>query len=676
MTRAGTPFPEYHLDFDSVKNTFSKVRIAIDQCSYGQAVDLASATICQIQQLVLATVLNHRAYARGMQGKFDEAIDDAQRVINYQPTIAMGYLQLGNLYRMQGKQSRAIDTFETGLRCVSTDNSQYTLMIEGKEAATKQNETRVDFLAKLPLEIVDDIIALLSQEHKSACVDVSTVWRRNVLRCSKAWVALTGDDGTGDDPLSNLLPFIAPHVEHLTVNTSSDYVWQRYLFGMRNRKFSKIQSLDLRESAMKHITMDTITPVRHSLYRLGSTLTKVVLSHSMDQATITISDILFGLSSLKCLVYRAIRKLSDSMGNFPLPIPHDALVDVQLHAETITQDALVPLLQHCSKIRRLVIDGCDANVLDAIDANNCPNLTILGYNTFTMSTPGLDQSDIGPGYSGLEKFFTMNRGDRQSVIAILSLIRRNMATLKEIYTNTSARECNDLLATYADLRLEKIEKLVFLSYDATVIQPLLLSSISSSVTLSHLSVSVSYDVPELVNILLGIPRLASLSLSNIWNAAAPAKLVELFETYAMDNQSTRAFTSIRLRHCASVTDDVLVALSQIHSLKNIVLIGLRNVSANGIDSFFRSLSGKSTTYISLGELDIITDDRITTLSDVKSLRCIHMDGLSYMTNQGIITMVDQIPLLSSLTLDTCSLITESAIQYAKRKVRNVIVNTL
>ncbi|KAI8143348.1 hypothetical protein BJV82DRAFT_579030 [Fennellomyces sp. T-0311] len=239
-----TLFPIYDLDTDLVKNTFRKVGPALDARKYEQAIGFASTTLCKVQEFLMVT-LDHRSHALGKQARFEEAEKDAQEMITFQPTVAKGYLRLGDLYQMQGKQRRAIDAYNNALQKVSADHPHYTQIINCKEQATRENETRVNFVAKFPVELVGEIVMLLPENSKSAFWSVCSEWRIKVSKCSTIWEKMTSGDGTKADWTTSVMPHIAIHVKDLTINTKNRGVFLHYLRTMKDGKFRKLKSLKM-----------------------------------------------------------------------------------------------------------------------------------------------------------------------------------------------------------------------------------------------------------------------------------------------------------------------------------------------------------------------------------------------------------------------------------------------
>ncbi|KAI9488578.1 hypothetical protein BDB00DRAFT_791744 [Zychaea mexicana] len=238
------------MTIDLSGNPLIELQDALSRHNYGAMVQLASEAIDDIRRLQLVAILDHRAYALGMNSKFHAAISDAETMITFGPTMATGYLRLGDLLVMQGKLSRAAEIYEEALNRVPKSDPAYARLMKHKIATTKKNEHRFDFVAALPLEIHDDIITYLPERERSMLLDVSTTWRKRITCCPQAWAKITnnGNDGVADAMVTRVLPYVAEHIRDLTIDTADEEVWLRYLNHIANGDFKNITTLKIIES--------------------------------------------------------------------------------------------------------------------------------------------------------------------------------------------------------------------------------------------------------------------------------------------------------------------------------------------------------------------------------------------------------------------------------------------
>ena len=77
------------------------------------------------------------------------AIENAEEIITYAPEWSIGYLRLGNLLHMQGKQSAAISLYEKALMKISGGDPGYQQLIQDKRNAEEKSKRYVDMISTL-----------------------------------------------------------------------------------------------------------------------------------------------------------------------------------------------------------------------------------------------------------------------------------------------------------------------------------------------------------------------------------------------------------------------------------------------------------------------------------------------------------------------------------------------
>ncbi|KAI9265257.1 hypothetical protein BDA99DRAFT_45965 [Phascolomyces articulosus] len=104
-----------------------------------------------------------------------------------------------------------------------------------------------DPLRLFPDRITKTIITLLPQEDCLICIQVSKLWRKEILSCAKAWQSLTlGYSGVNDTPLIHLLHFLCDHVKNLRIgDVATEKIQYHILKMLQKQYFGKIQSFSL-----------------------------------------------------------------------------------------------------------------------------------------------------------------------------------------------------------------------------------------------------------------------------------------------------------------------------------------------------------------------------------------------------------------------------------------------
>ncbi|KAI8139764.1 hypothetical protein BJV82DRAFT_243689 [Fennellomyces sp. T-0311] len=384
----------------------------------------------------------------------------------------------------------------------------------------------------------------------------------------------------------------------------------------------------------------------------------------------TIADALLVCSNLKELAYKTNTWLSDALGDLSiLQLSNPALNSLQLQARSgngIGAD-IEPLLQKCQQLRRLVLDGCTNAVLDVI-GKHCPTLELLGYNT-DDEVRDLNQ-DTGPSQpSGLRALSSTSGLDAIPMGELMPLLKNNMKTLDTIYVDICPE--NDPLdgTPYADLKFPNLKALKYWSDDnGGSIERILLQSIPSCTALTHFEALNTTIVCQVVDTLLTLPPVRTLTLADTdESAAAHTNLVRLFQKYSVFSHTTPCLDTVCFRYCSSVDDSVLDALGQVQTLRNITLSGLDNVTAIGLNRFLAKL-GTEVLSLALASMDSVTDSHLITLGTMKGLSEIHLENLPHISNYGVIYMVDNANQLRGVLIKRCKWVTQQAVNHISWKV--------
>ncbi|CDH54738.1 predicted protein [Lichtheimia corymbifera JMRC:FSU:9682] len=119
---------------------------------------IADSTCCLqpcIQQLL--THLDNRARALAISGNFEAALKDAARIRQLAPSSAGGYLCAGHVYSLQGRQKAAIAIYDQGLAAAPLSDPCRQLLIQARSIAQERDSNRIDFIKKLPMDIITNI---------------------------------------------------------------------------------------------------------------------------------------------------------------------------------------------------------------------------------------------------------------------------------------------------------------------------------------------------------------------------------------------------------------------------------------------------------------------------------------------------------------------------------------
>ncbi|KAJ8658038.1 hypothetical protein O0I10_006309 [Lichtheimia ornata] len=165
------PIASYHQQGESTISTATK---EIDQLA------------CQLMEK-----LNERSTAMANGAQFQLALCDAEAIRFINPSSSLGYLKAGYIYQQQGRQKEAVAIYKEGLVNVPSSDACYTnLQMQLAEASNAANK-RIDFISRLPLELVVSGILpwvfdnyQLAADKRCPYLYVSRTWRKRILDCN------------------------------------------------------------------------------------------------------------------------------------------------------------------------------------------------------------------------------------------------------------------------------------------------------------------------------------------------------------------------------------------------------------------------------------------------------------------------------------------------------------
>lgn len=132
-------------------------------------------------------LLGLRCASLARRGKFADAHRDAELMVSIAPCLAQSYLCKGNVYAMEARYAAAIRVYEKGLiKCARTD-AYYEALKRAMRAARIQNDKRVDFIAKLPKEILPRILGEIFFEEILDAIYTSKTWLERITYFLDYW---------------------------------------------------------------------------------------------------------------------------------------------------------------------------------------------------------------------------------------------------------------------------------------------------------------------------------------------------------------------------------------------------------------------------------------------------------------------------------------------------------
>ncbi|KAI9246731.1 hypothetical protein BDA99DRAFT_526806, partial [Phascolomyces articulosus] len=579
------------------------IRNAYQNHSLDQVIDLSTDAIHHVQQWDLIPVLDRRAHAFGMKGHFEKAVQDAEEIISFAPTRAIGYLRLGQLFAMQGKQLAAIQIYEEALTKVEKqqDNgdSGHQELIQRKMRAMEKNDQRLDFITVFPLEIIDSIFEGFGENTKLISMQVSTKWRNTVMHCPNTWKTLNYDfyyfwdrpDRVAE--MMPVVPHVAKHVMYMHIGTNSEEMCQKNLELLEKGYFKRIKTLEMTDSCVKHLTLpNRLISLTNALWQIRSTLTKLNMSFLNIKTQPSIAELLFYLPHLKTLILDIKHDpLEKSIGHMEyLGGPHVALEDVELETRYKGSSGRVikPFLEYCPNIRRLVLENCSHSIINAVNEICNERLQIFACSTSIFhgitSLEDLDHREYYDGPLGLREIII--EGGYDDVVPaeiFLRLLYKNRKSLEKVVANLNLTQqlppgeapyfSHHHATRYQQWYFERLRQLTFWSDNDVLTEAMFLKPISSCKTPFELfSVANNTpNIPMIVDTLIHLPPVEILEFMGAeYDEEQSTALVRLFDYYAsFPPEEKKTLHTIRFRYFHFMTDQVLLALSRVASLRTI-----------------------------------------------------------------------------------------------------------
>ncbi|KAJ8652893.1 hypothetical protein O0I10_011493 [Lichtheimia ornata] len=359
----------------------------------GNRIATATESLQQIAHQ-FAEELNERAKLLANSAQFDRALHDAAAIRAMLPGSGLGYLCTGDVYCQQGRHAAAISIYDQGLEAVSASDPYYHHLQQHRMQVAPNNNKRVDFISRLPLDIVITNIVprmtptYLDSNELYGPLYVSRTWQERILQQSKGLTFEFGQEDhtfkTGHDQLIRF----APYVQKLRGNVFDD-AELKDLFS--RARFSNLKDLRIYcDSTTPHL------PVLHGLQLISDSLTHLNIDgyHYFD-----LSDILESCPNLVSLETEHVEPVLSSPPSSRYPkITHLALHDVS-EDEAPSHDDVIDLLSRFPSLLSFELTPMsDSSILMTIH-EHCPYLQVLYYGAKNYPSKKID---IHPNQKGIK----------------------------------------------------------------------------------------------------------------------------------------------------------------------------------------------------------------------------------------------------------------------------------
>ncbi|CDS08371.1 hypothetical protein LRAMOSA02319 [Lichtheimia ramosa] len=401
--------------------------------------------------------------------KCEAALRDAHAMCDIDPQSPLGYLCVGEVYRQQCRQQKAIDIYSLGLKKASTQHPSYSSLIQAKEDATSQLEKRVDFISQLPFDIVGQHIVPTIMKHQPTdlynqwpYLHVSQTWRTRLLQSASLHYQLN-DKLTIKVADANQLDKLKDYIDSITLSGYSGehgldlFPWQSARSLRRLEIYYDLfRRTEHPTSNLSSILMavgDRLTHLRlnmdmYTLYRItpateGSIHLEQILEHSPHLRMLTIS----------CVVVKEFKSnnIYPNLVNLAIHVPPDPM----------TSSTVISVLKHCPSLRALSMFQCEQSRPLRVIHEYCPMLSYLQYGTahgkYEKDCFDFDSYNTGCNTKpGLTKLDLVADYPKYDISDVISILQQHHSTLEEIsirnLTDTTARYERNMKITFPQLK--------------------------------------------------------------------------------------------------------------------------------------------------------------------------------------------------------------------------------
>ncbi|KAI7853678.1 hypothetical protein BDC45DRAFT_586354 [Circinella umbellata] len=671
-------------DYQYLEKIVDDTREAFDKSEYDTVIQKASLILTNLEltttreqrEKLPEGVLENRmklfkiqAKAWGQKGKYENELEVSRIMIEYVPDDPSGYLIAGHCYKEQGKQEKAIEVFNMGLKQASVMHKEYKALRQGKQEAESRKNKRMDILGQLPLEIIFYIIDHFDKETITPYLHVCLKWHKIILNYPKFWERMSfGNCSSKSEmvlPYYMLLPSICQHVQEIEMFNKSHITTLFKLFLTNN--FSKIRSLKVEqtnywsfENPVSYAALST------ALNAVSKTLTTLDLSLEAKSANLpSLSDILNISSNLTTLRY-VIEEYNYAVF-LPIKITpqHQTMLkELALSSlceeDTINGTELQKLLNHSPYLSHLAIGNCDETIYRAIQ-NHGQSINSLYidhyklYNEISIKHMWANSHNIVLDTSspGLKNFSVRNIISPWFLLTFITDHRHTLSFLFfDLRCNTSNHDYDwikwvDFLSIFpltklAHLKLDGLEEDESLAFED--ILPGIITAIDDNdydssqeiSNLQKLELSIEAMIPD--NVLDAIPKMPKLTELNftycIFDSYDMYELLKTFErrsninpnlterTIKPSSPSLSLLSALHFEDVHGLNDAIILTVSNIKSLTRLTI----NIYDHEDDTVYKTFAQNISKLPLLEWLGLryinIKKEHLEILATSKSLRCI------------------------------------------------------
>ncbi|KAJ8657601.1 hypothetical protein O0I10_006665 [Lichtheimia ornata] len=411
----------------------------------------------------ILSALNERVIGLTKLANFEAALRDTQVMQQLSPASPCGYLCEATVYKEQGKQLQVIDICNKGLDVVDPKDNEYATLQQIKADAMQRQNTRVDFITKLPFDIVTTMLFPMFVDDDSP-LDASTPcpylhvcnkWRDSILQYSNGLRFETGYKEEQADPQQRWqLATFARHIKALHLRRYSKGPWLSDL--LRDNDFCSLRELHIGDFWWANI--DHFVPLMQSI---GSTLTHLSIHEVQGINILDTFPLAEVLSSCPNLVSFAMCHPDDfDFRSLPMaPWSNMTALTFTLAGGVFTRDHITSICQRFPALKKLDLFPCADVASVHVIPQYCPLLKSVQVE-IQHDVVGLFYSDHSVGHEELAvtklSIFTEEWDDDGLFESTCFLLRQHRRTLEDIQWTWSPERNHRELYNIQYPRLKKL----------------------------------------------------------------------------------------------------------------------------------------------------------------------------------------------------------------------------
>ncbi|KAI7861185.1 hypothetical protein BDC45DRAFT_529778 [Circinella umbellata] len=377
---------------------------ALTNKNYPKVIELSTRGFDRLMRNHALAFLYSRSVACESQGLLTQALEDAERMIQYVPDTASGYLRAGLVYMAHGKPKEALKIYNQGIKEADPDRhkNEYNQLHTEKEIAIQRSNQCVDIVAHLPQELLGKILNHLDSRRIWVCLKVSKIWCDKVSRYGTVWwnsvVVKQTEDDEMDQAICDALPLVKNYVHDLKLfDTWSMTLNLKYLDYLKNGVFENIKSLTLKgTSIFENMSSEELCI---GLWQMRRTLTALTIDYgdgSTVSSLLAVLSVCPGIDFLHytchdSLTFEGHKKILGSR------VLCKRLTTLRLYYDSSTIYDIYKYLALCPNIHSLTLQSSSC-VSFGHDSNKsitdiCPKLKVLNLNAFFEDGIPFDSSN-------------------------------------------------------------------------------------------------------------------------------------------------------------------------------------------------------------------------------------------------------------------------------------------